>query len=261
MKHVSVLLYHALWASAAEREAIDAEDRPYAVSVAHFRRQLLALREAGIPVLDPALLESGAPLPAGVLLTFDDGHASNALHALPILQELGMRAAFFVTTGFVHERPGYCTWEQIRLLADSGMTVGGHGHSHRFISDLPATAQHDELHASRESLQRHLERPVVQMSFPGGRCDAQSIAQAGSVGFTVLYSSRIGTLRAQVAPPAAPIPRIAVRAATAPAVFMDYARASRPRMVLARTASGIKGLTKRLIGNERYHQLYARLRG
>jgi len=39
--------------------------------------------------------------PRALVITFDDGYADNAEVALPILQQLGLRATFFVSTGFL----------------------------------------------------------------------------------------------------------------------------------------------------------------
>ncbi len=46
-------------------------------------------------------LERHALPPRSLVITFDDGYADNAEVALPILQRLGLRATFFVSTGFL----------------------------------------------------------------------------------------------------------------------------------------------------------------
>uniref|UniRef100_E6PV92 Putative Polysaccharide deacetylase n=1 Tax=mine drainage metagenome TaxID=410659 RepID=E6PV92_9ZZZZ len=261
MKRVSILMYHGLYSNERELESIDAEDRPYALSTREFRAQLSLLRLHGVPVLDPAALERGHLEQGGVVITFDDGHASNAELALPLLREHAMKAAFFITTGFVGQRPGYCSWEQVRELATNGMLVGGHGHTHRFLSDVSGEELRSELQTSQAQLTQALRRPAAQMSFPGGRFDAQSIAAAQAAGFAVLHGSAVGTLAAQAAAPAGPMPRIAIRPGMTHPIFMAYAQGRATRMVRAQLASQLKGMVKRLIGNERYHQLYARLKG
>jgi len=40
--------------------------------------------------------------PRSLVITFDDGYADNAEAALPILQRLGLRATFFISTGFLN---------------------------------------------------------------------------------------------------------------------------------------------------------------
>ncbi len=67
------------------------------------RRQLSMLRRvATVVALDAALddLVSGRPLPPrAVALTFDDGYRDNLDIALPMLQELGLPATFFLIPG------------------------------------------------------------------------------------------------------------------------------------------------------------------
>jgi peptidoglycan/xylan/chitin deacetylase (PgdA/CDA1 family) len=261
MKRVSILMYHGLYSNERELQEIDAADRPYAISVAEFQAQLNLLQHHGLPVLDPAELQQGQVERGGVVITFDDGHDSNAELALPLLREHAMKAAFFITTSFVGARPGYCSWDQVRELAASGMTVGGHGHTHSFLSGAPDEDLRAELQTSYAQLQQSLQRPVTQMSFPGGRFDAQSIQIARAAGFQVLHGSAVGTLAAQATVPDAPLPRIAIRPGMTHPIFVAYAQGRGTRMVRAQAASQLKGIAKRLIGNERYHQLYARLKG
>ena len=49
-------------------------------------------------------------------ITFDDGHVSNWLYALPLLQQRGMRASFFVCSDFISDGPARRTEEIPHLL-------------------------------------------------------------------------------------------------------------------------------------------------
>lgn len=256
---VVILMYHALWRDTRELEAIDPDDRPYALQVPEFERQLDGLLDRGIEVLDPAALHAGARVRPGVVLSFDDGHASNALYALALLRERGMRAAFFITSGFVDARAGYCSAEQVRELDAAGMTVGGHGHTHRFLSELPDAELNDELGRSRDSLQVWLGRAPTQMSFPGGRFDARVLRVAARQGFEVLHGSRPGCLRGSV--PAGVLPRIAIRPGMDPQAFADVARGAAWPMLRARGVHAAKAAVRGVLGNDGYHRLYHRIKG
>jgi peptidoglycan/xylan/chitin deacetylase (PgdA/CDA1 family)/CelD/BcsL family acetyltransferase involved in cellulose biosynthesis len=50
-----------------------------------------------------------------VLLTFDDGYRDNYTHAFPVLKAHGVRAAFFVATGFL-DRPRPPWWDEIAWM-------------------------------------------------------------------------------------------------------------------------------------------------
>jgi peptidoglycan/xylan/chitin deacetylase (PgdA/CDA1 family) len=50
-----------------------------------------------------------------VLLTFDDGYRDNYTHAFPVLKAHGVRAAFFVSTGYL-DRPRAAWWDEIAWM-------------------------------------------------------------------------------------------------------------------------------------------------
>ncbi len=58
----------------------------------------------------------GTALPAKcVALTFDDGYEDQYTNALPILLRYGLRATFFIVSGFANQ-PRYMTWSQVRAV-------------------------------------------------------------------------------------------------------------------------------------------------
>lgn len=61
------------------------------------------------------LIDGGGLPPNPVLITFDDGYRSCFDTALPILQEFGMPATFFIATRYVSERRLYW-WDTINYL-------------------------------------------------------------------------------------------------------------------------------------------------
>jgi len=88
----------------------------WSASAEEFDAQLRYLKRH-FDVADPADL--GQILRRGrgrfVLLLFDDGYRDNFEVALPILRQHGMRAAFFVTTGFV-DRPRLAPWDEMAWM-------------------------------------------------------------------------------------------------------------------------------------------------
>jgi len=100
---LAVLALHGMLEDSVSAEGSDAHPQQK-MTPRRLRALLLAFRQAGYRFL--SLEESLRPpaLPAGhyALLTFDDGYFST-LRAVPVLEELGIPAAVFVTTRPVEE--------------------------------------------------------------------------------------------------------------------------------------------------------------
>lgn len=265
MSRVVVLMYHALYANDRERTAIDVADRPYAVSLEAFERQLDAFSKAGLRVIDPAaLLDERGPQAVdddagdGVVLTFDDGHVSNRLHALPALARRNARAAFFVTRDFIGRRAGFCSASDLRALADAGMTVGAHGCTHRFFDDLNDAQAADELREAKSTLEDITGRGVTQMSFPGGRWTARDVALGDALGYRLFHTSRVGAHRLHAMTAGATVSRIAIRDATSVERAVAIARASPAVLLPAQVTAAAKALARHAMGNRLYQRLYER---
>ena len=81
----------------------------------------------------PEIVQWARGKAAAVALTFDDGYASHATVAGPLLQERGVRGTFFVMPGNVGS-PGIVTWEQLRQLAAAGHEIADHIHGYGKIA-------------------------------------------------------------------------------------------------------------------------------
>ena len=190
-----VLMYHALFPD-NDTSAIDAEDLPYAVSVSDFTRQLdlLAERRVGLFNVEEG---DGRRLPE-VVITFDDGHASNLHLAAPLLKERNLAAYFFVTSEFIGQRSGFMSRDELRELSHiPGMCIGSHGATHRFFDDLNAEQSMDELTQSRQMLEEVCDSACVSISFPGGRYNLQTLGQLAGAGYTQWFGSDIGLVSAE----------------------------------------------------------------
>ncbi|MHC5905278.1 polysaccharide deacetylase family protein [Streptomyces sp. S6] len=193
---VPILMYHAVAA-----EPNDAT-RELSVSPEAFAEQMELIAEKGLTPLTTAALaahwRAGHPLPPRpVLITFDDGYEGVHRHALPVLSRLGFPATLFVSTGWI--RGAYDTggaldtmldWAQIRELADEGVEIGGHSHSHPQLDQLDDRALNTELARCRDLVADELGALPVSFAYPYGYSSrrvreavrANGFAQALAVG-------------------------------------------------------------------------------
>lgn len=246
-----VLMYHGLHASDADPGRFEPV---YSVSPTEFAAQLDWLMENGFRStrLDGAATGSGKP----IVISFDDGDVSNYNVALPLLRERGMVAEFFITSDFVGQ-PGMLETGHIRALADSGMGVQSHGRSHRFLEDLDESAMYAELRDSKQRLETVSGQPVTAIAFPGGRGAGRERDTALRLGYRHVLGSMPGCNLDRR--PHECYQRIAVTRGLPLADFAALVawRGWRPRLAQARFRA--LRVPKRLLGNDRYQRLRARL--
>jgi len=252
---VVVLMYHGLH---ADPEDV-AYDPRYSVHPAAFARQmdrLAATTTARRPVLAPSPDAGGVQ----AVVSFDDGDATNATVALPVLQALDLTAIFFITSGWLG-RPGMLSPAQVRALSAAGMIIGSHGLSHRFLNSLADAELEHELQTSRLELSRLTGQPVDVLSLPGGRWDARVMVAAARAGYRWVFGSR-PHLNARLQPCAgqdAPLGRVVVDRGLDDRVFAELLawRGGALRRIRARHA--LLTLPKRILGDTRYDRLRQRM--
>lgn len=231
------LMYHGIHDDAS---APGHFDPVYSVTRARFSRQLdwIMAREQ----------------PEAFHVTFDDGDISNAITALPMLRERGLRATFFITGGFI-DRPGMLRRSDVRALADAGMRIGAHGMSHGFLEDMDLGALHRELRDSKAMLEDIIGREVDSMALPGGRGGARELDAALACGYRDLYGSRPGPDDDSAQP--CWRNRIAITRELGDVKFAALANWSGPAARWARLRHGALAVPKRVLGNARYQRLRA----
>jgi peptidoglycan/xylan/chitin deacetylase (PgdA/CDA1 family) len=145
------------------------------------------------PELYEATLDEVAARP-DVLLTFDDGNRSDVAVALPALRRRALTARFFVVADRL-DRPGYLTSDDVRELADAGMTIGSHGLSHTSWRRLDDAELSDHLQRARSALESLVARPVTEASCPFGEYDRRVLRHLRRLGHDRVYTSDGGTTR------------------------------------------------------------------
>ena len=122
-------------------------------------------------------------------LTFDDGHRSAVEYALPILQQHGLHAHFFITAGWTGRKNGYMSAPDLVELENAGMSIGAHGWSHKLLTHCDETELHRELEDTKAALEDMLGKPIQTLSLPGGRANARVLRACTAAGYTRVFTS------------------------------------------------------------------------
>ena len=129
------------------------------------------------------------------LLTFDDGYASLAEHAYPVLADLGFTAITFLITDYVGglntwdvrytwDRLAHLDWDTIGRWQERGFDFASHSATHArltWLSDVEAAA---ELERSRETLRHRLGPQATRaVAYPFGARDERIERLARAAGY------------------------------------------------------------------------------
>lgn len=183
-----------------------------------FEKQLQELKDAGFHTVFFSQLidyvENGAPLPdKPIVVSIDDGYASNYTYIFPILQKLDMKAEISVIGDAMEYSEWGLKWDQIREMSDSGL-VAFQAHTRSLHADN--TAQGGRLGVQKlnsESWQNYVKliagdtasildmveretgkRPQVY-TYPRGQWNPMADAIAGKLGCKVSLTTRDGVAR------------------------------------------------------------------
>jgi peptidoglycan/xylan/chitin deacetylase (PgdA/CDA1 family) len=182
-----VLMYHSV-------EPYQADPYLVTVSPPRFEQQMGWLARRGLrgtSVRDLLAARAAGTGKGLVGLTFDDGYADFAQHALPVLRRFGFGATVFVIAGRLG---GDNAWDpkgprkrlmdarQVRDLAQAGIEIGSHGLRH---VRLPAArdAAAEEIGGSRRILQEITGEPVGGFCYPYGDIDATAVGRVRELGY------------------------------------------------------------------------------
>ena len=165
-----------------------------------FARQMTALARAGWRTLSLAEFANRQTQHAArrtFLLSFDDGYASLAEHAYPVLADLGFTATTFLITDHVGKtntwdvqytwnRLKHLSWPEIEQWRARGFDFASHGASHRRLTWLEDVTIEAELTSSREALTARLGPEAGRaVAYPFGAVNQRVVGFAQSAGYDV----------------------------------------------------------------------------
>jgi peptidoglycan/xylan/chitin deacetylase (PgdA/CDA1 family) len=179
------------------------------VARAVYERQMRALARAGWGTLTLEQFSDAIAAPSSAprnrfLLTFDDGYASLADFAYPVLAGLGFTATTFLITDYVGglntwdvrytwRRLPHLDWRAIAHWRDRGFDFGSHGAAHARLTWLADARVRDELGRSRDVLRQRLGAEAGRaIAYPFGARDERVERLTAAAGYELGFGGGRG---------------------------------------------------------------------
>lgn len=188
---VSILGYHRFEDRVRDSLALSPED---------LRKQMEAIRDAGLEVIsmDDFLAwrrgEKSIPDQA-VLITIDDGYDDTYSKAWPIFQEFGYPFAFFVYTDYIGVGGRSISWEELKEMAEAGVTIGSHSVSHANLAKRDGRSDEayrafleKEMVDSKKLLEEKLGIDVKTFVYPYGINNEEVRKVGEEAGYEALFT-------------------------------------------------------------------------
>jgi peptidoglycan/xylan/chitin deacetylase (PgdA/CDA1 family) len=147
-----------------------------------FRAQLVAFREMGFEFVGleeglESLTEAKGFNRPIMTITFDDGDRRIYENALPVLEEVHVRAFLYVTADYIRKGTTYrdedpspaMTWQQLRDWLKARHGIGSHTLTHAPLRLCNDTRLTQECSLSKKILEDNLQTPIHHLSYPWGQ--------------------------------------------------------------------------------------------
>lgn len=166
------------------------------VSPERFRWQLESALRCGYHFVPARTIAGTGGDARDLAVTFDDGLASVATNAAPVLRELGIPWSIFVVSDWATGRHRFgdgvmLTWSEIARLADEDVEIGSHSVTHPDFGRLDSASVRAELARSRAAIEKHIGCAPATFAIPFGGSRNWTIdahAAAIDAGYDVILS-------------------------------------------------------------------------
>jgi peptidoglycan/xylan/chitin deacetylase (PgdA/CDA1 family) len=217
---VPILVYHVINTQPAGSSALPA----LYVPADEFASQMQALKANGwhAVTLDQLLAywTRGVSLGPGepIVITFDNGYASQYTNALPVLKGLGWAGTVNLQVTGLPASDGGLTDAQIRGLLAAGWELDTQGMSHTDLTSLSPPQLTADLSTARQTLRSSYGVAVNWFSYPSGDYNATVIAAVRAAGFVGATTVNPGWASPQQ--DRYRLPRLVVAAGTSPSQLL-----------------------------------------
>jgi len=212
------------------------------VSAAAFSSQMAALKANGWHAVTLDQVEAywtrGASLGPGkpIVITFDNGYASQYTNAVPVLKQLGWVGVENLQVNGLPPADGGLTDSQIRGLISAGWELDTQGMSHADLITVNTSQLSYELTTAKQTLHSQYGVPVNWFSYPFGHYNATVIAAvraAGYVGATTIVSGWASAQQNRFS-----LPRLQVLGTTSPAQLLSQIASAKATTTVPASFSG-----------------------
>ncbi|HWE09153.1 MAG TPA: polysaccharide deacetylase family protein [Solirubrobacteraceae bacterium] len=235
---VPILVYHVINAPPPQSAANPA----LYVPADEFTSQMDALKAAGWHAVTLNQLQAywtrGGSLGAGkpIVLSFDNGYASQYTNALPVLKRLGWVGVENLQLSGLPPAEGGLTDAQIRGLVAAGWELDTQGAGHADLITLDTAQLSTEIATARQTLRSRYGVPANWFSYPSGHYNATVTAAVRAAGFVGATTVNPGWASSQQ--DRFRLPRLPVLGGTSPSTLLSQIAAARATTTVPVAYSG-----------------------
>jgi len=256
-----ILAYHELYVTQEEEKyCLQTMGPSCALQRDIFRHHLDVIARDDIQAVTFADLSCFQPrqAPRGrkeLALTFDDGHAGNYHYAYPLLAERKMAAVFFVTTNLIG-RKKMMSWDQVREMADNGMSIQSHGVSHEPFETLSPAEIVEELSSSKKIIEDKTGQKVNTISLPHGSMHRTTLEKAEKSGYEFVCTSIIDYFSPSSVCGIMEVPRISISGNIGLGLYGEIINGTAGDIYRWKRNQRIKYVIKKVVGISNYRRIY-----
>lgn len=167
---------------------IGEEKSPWSVSPQAFYEQMKFLKENGYQTISLSQLKRGVDEGREIedrkesdlkkmVITFDDARRGAYKYAFPVLQKFGFTACIYIVPEWIagvnvpalEQYSGFCSWMQLKELADHGWELGSHSFAHKNLLQLDATSLAKDLDSAKKEIEFRTGHTARHFCYPFGK--------------------------------------------------------------------------------------------
>ncbi|WMJ80761.1 polysaccharide deacetylase family protein [Clostridium sp. MB40-C1] len=182
---IPVLMYHSVGFE---------KDNPVRIPTDKFDKQMKYLKDNGFHTLSLDetydYFSKGKAIPEkSIVLTFDDGYLDNYTRLYPILKKYEFKGAIFVITGAIDTEKDFLNSNQLKELDKSCLDIQSHTFAHEKLSEISYDKQVKTLKASKDFLEKQLNKKVNYLAYPYGKYTKSTIKAAKEAGYLMAFTT------------------------------------------------------------------------